>query len=86
MLRRGLEVVYGVYAAAIFIPWLVVSWALVSLTSTREAAARFTPAALRVYFALIGCRVEVRGRERVAAPGPTVYVSNPHQLLRTCWC
>jgi 1-acyl-sn-glycerol-3-phosphate acyltransferase len=75
-LRRGLEFLYGVYAAAVFVPWLVVSWALLRLARGRGGAARFTPAALRVYFALIGCRVEVRGRENLPAGEPVVYVSN----------
>jgi len=75
-LRQGLGLLYGVYAAAVFIPWLVVAWALVSLTPNRDAASRFTPRALRVYFALIGCHVKVHGRENMATTEPVVYVSN----------
>jgi fatty-acyl-CoA synthase len=74
--RKALEFVYGVYAATVFVLWLVPAWAIVSLTPNRRAAARFTPAALKVFLALVGCRMRIEGRANLATPGPVVYVSN----------
>ncbi len=74
--RRAAEVAYGVYATIVFVLWIVPTWLLVWCTRRRETAARITSPALRLYFALVGCRVRVEGREHVAAAGAKVYVSN----------
>jgi len=74
--RRAAEVAYGVYATIVFVLWIVPTWLLVWFTRRRETAARITSPALRLYFALVGCRVRVEGREHVAATGAKVYVSN----------
>ena len=75
-LQRALEFLYGVYAALLFFLWLVPTWVAVSLAPNRRVAARITSPALRLYLAVIGCRVQVTGRENWDAPGPRVIVSN----------
>src|SRR5262249_17284223 len=37
---RALELLYGIYAAVVFVLWLVPTWALVSMTRSRQTAAR----------------------------------------------
>jgi fatty-acyl-CoA synthase len=74
-LRRALELLYGVYTALVFVLWLLPTWLVVSLLPIGRAAARITSSALRVYFAVVGCRVRVVGREHLAMP-PYVLVSN----------
>lgn len=75
-LWRVLETVYGIYAAAVFIVWLPITWLLVLLFPKGRPAARMTSAALRLYFVLIGCRIQIEGREHLDAHGACVYVSN----------
>jgi len=65
--RRILQKLYGVYALILFAVWIVPVWIAVYLAPSRRAAAAITSSALRVYLALIGCRVEVRGRENLAS-------------------
>jgi len=74
--RRTLQVAYGVYALIVFGMWIVPAWALVQLMPSRRAACRFTSVALKVYLALVGCRVCVEGREYLERSGPQVLVSN----------
>jgi 1-acyl-sn-glycerol-3-phosphate acyltransferase len=74
-LRRALELLYGVYAALIFAVWLVPMWLVVSLMPIRRTAARITSSALRLYFAVLGCRIRVVGRAHLAMP-PLMLVSN----------
>ncbi len=74
--RRVLETIYGIYAAALFCIWLLITWLLVLLMPGGRPAARMTSAALRFYFALIGCRIQIEGREHLGAHGACVYVSN----------
>ena len=57
-------------------PDSVVSWIAVYLAPSRRAAAHITKSALRAYFAVIGCRVEVRGREHLAGARARVLVCN----------
>jgi 1-acyl-sn-glycerol-3-phosphate acyltransferase len=73
---RVLETIYGIYAAAVFLIWLLITWLLVLLMPRARPAARMTSAALRLYFALIGCRIQIEGREHLGAYGACVYVSN----------
>jgi 1-acyl-sn-glycerol-3-phosphate acyltransferase len=75
-LRRVLEFLYGIYAAATFIVWLVITWLIVLVIPPGRPAARMTSIALRLYFAVIGCRLKMEGREHVEAYGPCIYVSN----------
>jgi fatty-acyl-CoA synthase len=74
--RSALESLYGVYAAAGFVLWLIPAWLLVSVMPNRRAAARFTSAAIKVYLAFAGIPVRVVGREHWRTPGPRVIVSN----------
>jgi 1-acyl-sn-glycerol-3-phosphate acyltransferase len=73
---RVLEMIYGIYAAAVFFVWLVLAWLMVLLVPRGPRAARMTSAALRVYFTLIGCQIRMEGREHVDAYGACIYVSN----------
>jgi 1-acyl-sn-glycerol-3-phosphate acyltransferase len=74
--RRGLEILYGLYFCVVFILWIVPTWTIVNFISDYRKAGRFTSAALKVLFALVGCRVRVVGKEYVDAPGAKVYASN----------
>jgi fatty-acyl-CoA synthase len=74
--RRGGEILYGLYFGAAFLVWIVPSWAIVNFINDQRKAGRFTSAALRILFAMIGCRVRVVGKEYVDAPGPKVFASN----------
>jgi len=74
--RRGLELAYGVYAAVVFALWIAPTWLLVLLAPGRRAAARITSPALRLYMALVGCRIRVEGREHLRNGEARIYVSN----------
>jgi 1-acyl-sn-glycerol-3-phosphate acyltransferase len=75
-LRRILETIYGVYAATVFLVWLVLTWLIVLLMPGGPAAARLTSAAIRTYFALVACRIRMEGHEHLAAHSPCIFVSN----------
>jgi fatty-acyl-CoA synthase len=74
--RRGLEILYGLYFGVVFFLWIVPTWTIVNFISDYRKAGRFTSAALKLLFALVGCRVRVVGKEYVDAPGAKVYASN----------
>ncbi|HXJ06218.1 MAG TPA: AMP-binding protein [Candidatus Acidoferrum sp.] len=74
--RRGLEIVYGLYFGVVLLVWVVPTWTIVHFISDYRQAGRFTSAALKILFALIGCRVRVIGKEYVDSPGAKVYASN----------
>ncbi len=74
--RRGLEILYGLYFGVVFFLWIVPTWTIVNFISDFRKAGRFTSAALKLLFALVGCRVRVVGKENVDAPGAKVYASN----------
>jgi 1-acyl-sn-glycerol-3-phosphate acyltransferase len=73
---RILETIYGIYAAAVFFVWLVLTWLIVLLLPPGRGAARMTSAALRIYFGVIACRITMEGREHLDAGGASIYVSN----------
>jgi len=75
-IRRGLEMLYGVYFFVVFFLWIVPTWVMVQFIKDYRAAGRFTSAALKVLFALIGCRVTVVGKEFMETPGAKIYASN----------
>jgi 1-acyl-sn-glycerol-3-phosphate acyltransferase len=75
-LRRGLEILYGLYFGVVFLLWIVPTWTLVNFISDYRKAGRFTSAALKLLFALIGCRVRVVGKEYMDTPGAKVYAAN----------
>jgi fatty-acyl-CoA synthase len=72
----ALEKVYGVYFMVVFILWIVPTWAIVRFYKDHVAAGRFTSAALKVLFALVGIRVKVIGKKYMNTPGAKVYASN----------
>jgi 1-acyl-sn-glycerol-3-phosphate acyltransferase len=76
LFQRASEKIYGVYAAAIFLIWLVFSWLVVLLMPPGRPAARMTSAALRIYFRIIGCRLTLHGGEHLDKCGAAIYVSN----------
>jgi fatty-acyl-CoA synthase len=73
---RASEILYGSYCAIVFFLWIVPTCARVSLIKDQGAAGRFTSSALRILFALAGCRVRVIGKEYMDRPGPKIFVSN----------
>jgi 1-acyl-sn-glycerol-3-phosphate acyltransferase len=73
---RVLESIYGIYAAGVFLVWLVFAWLVLLVTPRGRPAARMTSMALRIYFRVIGCRVTIEGREHLDAHGAAIYVSN----------
>lgn len=73
---RVFETIYGVYAATVFLIWVVLAWLLLLMMPRGRAAARMTSTALRLYFRLVGCRIELEGREHMDAYGACIYVSN----------
>ena len=74
--RTAIETVYGIYAAGVFIVWLVLAWLLLKLIPPGQPAARMISVALRTYFRLVGCRLVLIGGENIKAQGASIYVSN----------
>jgi 1-acyl-sn-glycerol-3-phosphate acyltransferase len=73
--RRAVETAYGVYAAIVFVLWIIPAWALVAIAPSRRVAEKITKWGLRLFFLLIGCRVRLVGKENLQTP-PCVFVSN----------
>lgn len=76
VLRRGLEILYGVYFAVLFIVWIIPACAGVLLFRDHRAAGRYTSAAVKVLFFLAGVRVRVVGKEYMNTPGVKIYAAN----------
>jgi 1-acyl-sn-glycerol-3-phosphate acyltransferase len=74
--RRGFEILYGLYFSVVFFFWIVPTWTMVQFIKDQRAAGRFTASALKVLFALIFCRVKVVGKEYMNTPGAKIYASN----------
>jgi fatty-acyl-CoA synthase len=74
--KRGLEILYGVYFGVVFLLWVVPAWTIVHFIKDHRAAGRFTSAALKVLFALIRCPVQVVGKQYMDTPGAKIYASN----------
>jgi len=74
--RRGFEILYGVYFIALFAVWIVPACTGVLLFKNHRAAGRYTSAAVRVLFFLAGIRVRVVGKEHMNTPGTKIYASN----------
>jgi hypothetical protein len=74
--KRGLEILYGVYFGAVFLFWIVPTWAMVHFIKDHREAGRFTSAALKILFGLVGCRVTVAGKEFMDTPGAKIFASN----------
>ncbi len=60
-IKRGLEILYGLYFAVIFALWIVPTWMIVQLYPDHVEAGKFTNSALKVLFFLIGCKVTRKG-------------------------
>ena len=73
---RGVEILFGVYFLVVFFLWIVPTWTIVHFIKDYRAAGRFTSSALKILFALAGCRVRVVGREYMSTPGAKIYASN----------
>jgi 1-acyl-sn-glycerol-3-phosphate acyltransferase len=73
---RALEILYGIYFGIVFLVWIVPTWAVVSVMTDSRAAGRFTCAALKSLFAVIGCPVRVIGKEHMDTPGAKIFASN----------
>jgi 1-acyl-sn-glycerol-3-phosphate acyltransferase len=74
--RRGLEILYGLYFVVVFLLWIIPTWTVVHFINDYRKAGRFTSAALKILFPLIGCRVHVIGKEHMDTPGAKVYAAN----------
>ncbi len=74
--KRGLEILYGVYFVVVFMLWIVPTWVMVQFIKDQKKAGHFTSSALKVLFALVGCKVRVAGKEYMETPGAKIYVSN----------
>jgi 1-acyl-sn-glycerol-3-phosphate acyltransferase len=75
-LRRGLEILYGVYFGILFAAWIIPAWAGVLVFRDHRAAGRYTSAALKALFLLTGVRVRVIGKEFMNTPGAKIYACN----------
>jgi 1-acyl-sn-glycerol-3-phosphate acyltransferase len=75
-LRRGLEILYGLYFIVLFVVWIIPACAGVLLFRDHRTAGRYTSAALKVLFFLAGIRVRVVGKENMNASGAKIYASN----------
>jgi 1-acyl-sn-glycerol-3-phosphate acyltransferase len=75
-IKRGLEILYGLYFGVVFFLWIVPTWVMVQFIKDHRKAGRFTSSALKVLFALIGCRVRVVGKEQMETPGAKIYAAN----------
>jgi 1-acyl-sn-glycerol-3-phosphate acyltransferase len=74
--KRVLEILYGVYFMVVFFLWIVPACSIVYFFKDHRAAGRYTSSALKILFALIGCRVRVTGKEHMETPGAKIYASN----------
>jgi 1-acyl-sn-glycerol-3-phosphate acyltransferase len=74
--KRGLQILYGLYFAVIFTLWIVPTWMIVQLYSDHVEAGKFTNSSLKILFFLIGCKVTVKGKEYMDTPGAKIYASN----------
>ena len=76
IVRRSLEILYGVYFLLLFAVWIVPACSGVLLFKDHRAAGRYTSAAVKLLFFLAGIRVRVIGKEHMETPGSKIYASN----------
>ncbi len=74
--RRGLEILHGLYFIALFTLCIIPAWAGLLFFRDHCAAGRYTSAALKFLFFLSGTRVRVVGKEFMDTPGAKIYASN----------
>jgi 1-acyl-sn-glycerol-3-phosphate acyltransferase len=75
-LRRGLEILYGLYFIVLFILCAIPAWAGLLFFRDHRAAGRYTSAVLKILFSLSFIRVRVVGKQSMDTPGAKIYVSN----------
>jgi len=75
-IKRGLEILYGLYFGVVFLLWIVPTWVIVQFIKDQKKAGSFTSSALKVLFALVRCPVRVVGKEYMDTPGAKIYASN----------
>jgi len=75
-IKRGLEILYGVYFGVVFLLWIVPTWVMVQFIKDHKEAGRFTSSALKILFAFLRCDVRVAGKEHMETPGAKIYASN----------
>jgi 1-acyl-sn-glycerol-3-phosphate acyltransferase len=75
-IKRGLEILYGVYFGVVFLVWIVPTWVMVQFIKDHKEAGRFTSFALKILFAFLRCDVRVAGKEHMETPGAKIYASN----------
>jgi 1-acyl-sn-glycerol-3-phosphate acyltransferase len=75
-IKRGLEILYGLYFGVVFLLWIVPTWVMVQFIKDHKKAGSFTSSALKVLFALVRCPVRVVGKEYMDTPGAKIYASN----------
>jgi acyl carrier protein len=75
-IKRGLEILYGLYFGGVFLLWIVPTWMMIQFIKDHKKAGRFTSSALKLLFALVGCQVRVVGKEHMETPGAKLYASN----------
>ena len=80
-LKRGFEMLYGVYFWAVFALWIAPTWAILHFIRDHRAAGRYTSSAVKILFALVGCKVRVIGKEYMDIPGGRVLASNHASYL-----
>ena len=81
VLHRGLEILYGLYFDAVLGLAVVAGWTMVCFARDERQAGRFTVRVIKVLFAAGACRVQVQGKEFLAAPGAKVFAANHASYL-----
>lgn len=84
MVRRGAEVLYGVYALALFAAATAIVWLLVYPTKSRAFSAGLVHRASRLLLFLAAIRVEILGEdllERWKSEGPWIFAPNHSSYL-----
>jgi fatty-acyl-CoA synthase len=76
LLRRSLEILYGVYFIVVFLAWIIPACVGVLFFRDHRAAGRYTSAALKILLFLSGIRVRVVGKEFMDTAGAKIYASN----------
>ena len=75
-LKRGLEILYGLYSVLVFALWVVPAWAFLHLIKAPRAAGHYTSSSLKILLALAGCKVRVVGKENMEVSGAKIFASN----------
>ena len=70
------DFVWALFRCSTCFCWIVPTWTIVNFIGDYRKAGRFTSAALKILFVLIGCRVRVVGKEYMERPGAKVFAAN----------